>query len=99
MKRIFFGTVPWVESETSRPDPFGSDDEIVIESIVDVPKVRLLLQSFLTHILKHPKYEDPMDLLLEYLAKVSVSGLLCHINSIANCVACTTLRYGPCSRQ
>lgn len=105
MKRIFFGTPPGARgTATPQPDPFGSDDyEIIIESIVDDPKVRMLSRSFLLHI-KCPKYQDPMVLLLEYLAKVSALDPCCvftsiHINSIVNRVACTTLRCGSCSRR
>lgn len=95
MKRIFFGTVPWVERATSGPDPSGSDYEIVVRRRSEGEISPLV---FLSYIFKCPKYEDPMDLLLEYLAKVSALDPCCHINPIVNCVACTTLRYGSCSR-
>ena len=89
----FFRDSSWVERATSGPDPSGSDRSRIHRRRSEG---EISPSVFLTYIFKCPKYEDLMDLLLEYLAKVSALDACCHINSIMNCVACTTSRYGSC---
>jgi hypothetical protein len=60
------------------PDPRENhrEQEFIVERIANCPEVRILFLASLPHVLitMRPKHRDPLDLLSEYIAKVSATN-------------------------
>ena len=87
--------------QTAKPKPeIDLEQKYTIEYIGASAEVRIPFLALLPQILipMRSKHRDPLDLLSEYIAKVSATNLCLfdsdHVNFIAKCVACTRLRYG-----
>ena len=99
-----FGILPRQLRGAAGPNPdldgHGGEPDMELIPIPAVTKVKYSVRHFLVAFIRAFKYQDPLHLLLEYVAEVSTDdpSRVYALGSNMDYTARDRLRYGPCPR-